>query len=672
MKKTKRAYKKRVSKKTTKITIFPDSLLVIGMFFSVLTVLLFLFSDYGSLDANLGRLAQAPQESQAAQTESSFGLWSFDETKGAFAPADKGSCGSPCKGKLSEFSDTSKQDATENSGWTKDNRFVGEGSLMFDGSDDYVHVEDNDKLAIPDSTTVITWVNMREIKDWSRILIWKHGEKSLQLGFAEGEKKLTGQFANGETVVSKRTQLDMTDFLNTWKQVALVKNGNDLALYIDGQPQDLEDSPKLDEPEQKGITLGIFRGSSLSGQFSGIMDEVGIYKQAHSKKDIEENFTVSITIHWSTGNNNNTGEGQRSNSGSGGGKIPLGEFGRGDDTTAACPGAVYDSGNFRIWYQGMDGAINRVYGTKSPDGVKIEKINNETPPDSSSYSNGARIPKSEYEKQDGAFVSCPTAIKEQDSQKYKMWYSGFDGSTWRIFNAVSEDANNWSKKGVALNPGEKGKDKDDTFVESPGVTRDRKVVCKGLTTGTFFVAAKYPPDEIETFYHMWYEGFDGAHWRIFKAKSQDGNSWNKDGVAIDLGVTGEKDDTNVKEPTVVLEIEKRPVKNCCVEVKRTYHMWYSGFDGVRTRIFYATSSDGNSWTKKGMVLDVGPMQTGDDTNVSQPTVVLEKKEVKCVTVYRKFHMWYGGDNATNWRSFKAESSNGSSWVRVDNSIGSKK
>jgi len=71
----------------------------------------------------------------------------------------------------------------------------------------------------------------------------------------------------------------------------------------------------------------------------------------------------------------------------------------------------------------------------------------------------------------------------------------------------------------------------------------------------------------------------------------------------------------------------------------TYHMWYSSWDSVNTRIGYATSPDGIAWTKYtgNPVLDIGLPGSWDESGVTRATVVYNE------SVY---HMWYTGNNTS--------------------------
>jgi hypothetical protein len=139
---------------------------------------------------------------------------------------------------------------------------------------------------------------------------------------------------------------------------------------------------------------------------------------------------------------------------------------------------------------------------------------------------------------------------------HKMWYSGHDGSNWRIGYATSPDGIVWTKYegNPVLNLGAPGA-WDDYDVYSPSVLYE---------DGT---------------YKMWYSGYDGDHNRIGYATSPDGIVWTKyeGNPVLDLGAPGTWDDRGVYHPSVLF-------------YDGTYKMWYSASDGYNERIGYATSS----------------------------------------------------------------------------------
>jgi hypothetical protein len=145
-----------------------------------------------------------------------------------------------------------------------------------------------------------------------------------------------------------------------------------------------------------------------------------------------------------------------------------------------------------------------------------------------------------------------------DGTKYRIWYTGHDGSRYRIGYAYSSDGTTWFKS--AANPvfklGSLGS-WDDFHVYGPSIIYD------GIT------------------YSMWYSGHDGSNWRIGYATSSDGITWTKDGSnpLLDIGPPGSWEEVGIHSPNVLSS-------------GGSYHMWYRGFNGTNVRIGYAYSSTG--------------------------------------------------------------------------------
>ncbi|MCJ2556744.1 MAG: PKD domain-containing protein [Candidatus Thermoplasmatota archaeon] len=221
---------------------------------------------------------------------------------------------------------------------------------------------------------------------------------------------------------------------------------------------------------------------------------------------------------------------------------------------------------------------------------------------------------------DDYHVISPRILKE--GGLYKMWYSGSDGPHYRILYATSADGISWAKHGMVLDIGAPG-EADDTHIAYHWVLKE------GST------------------YKMWYSGLDeytpyGGIYRIFYATSPDGISWTKHGVILDADPPG-----GAGHP-----LTHRP---CILNDGGSYKMWYSGRDQAGTRrILYATSSDGTSWTKHGVVFDVGPPGGLEQTGVTTPFVV---------NLAGQYVMWYAGLNGSEARIFLATSQDGLSWTR---------
>jgi len=181
-------------------------------------------------------------------------------------------------------------------------------------------------------------------------------------------------------------------------------------------------------------------------------------------------------------------------------------------------------------------------------------------------------------------ISAPCVIK--DGNIYKMWYEG-QNSRRRVGYATSTDGVEWVK--YAYNPVFSVSSND---IEEPFVIKDGET------------------------YKMWYERNRDIHY----ATSRNGIIWTNHGLV--LSAAGGWEGGCLDYPVVIKDGE-------------TYKMWYRGGDQVPKAIGYATSPDGEDWTKYpgNPVLEVGDEGSWDDHHVQNPAVIKNGD---------LFEMWYTG------------------------------
>jgi predicted GH43/DUF377 family glycosyl hydrolase len=200
---------------------------------------------------------------------------------------------------------------------------------------------------------------------------------------------------------------------------------------------------------------------------------------------------------------------------------------------------ISDTGQFKMWYTGQDtGGVTRIGYAASADGIHWDKAGNNPVIDQGT---------SGWE---GWGVEQPAVIKVAGI--YKMWYrgSGWDGCGFGY--ATSLDGVTWAK--YAGNP-----------------------VILGESNG--FFCSPYAPNLLfdGVLYHLWYSKCDVSEkCQVYYAISGDGINWTQQGIAIQPGSTGAFDSIATDYPTVLL-------------VGDSLKMWFSGSDGARSRIGYATA-----------------------------------------------------------------------------------
>ncbi len=267
--------------------------------------------------------------------------------------------------------------------------------------------------------------------------------------------------------------------------------------------------------------------------------------------------------------------------------LKRGDTGEFDAAQAKQPTVIIDHGIFKMWYIGKDNSLEQIGYAESEDGIIWIK-------------KGPVLPLGGPGEFDCIHQNTPKVLKI--GTEYHLWYSGFDGSYWRIGKAFSTDGFNWQKEGVVLEKGNPG-DFDAIFVSAP------MVLC------------------LNSNYFLWFEGFDGNSWRIGFATSADGLNWQKQGLALDLGTNNEFDWAGHAHPEVLF-------------CDGLFHLWYSGFDGISWRIGYATSSIGKAWQKYGVALNVSAPGLFDSGDVADCSVIFDGNQ---------YRMWYSGDVYRDWQ-----------------------
>jgi predicted GH43/DUF377 family glycosyl hydrolase len=142
---------------------------------------------------------------------------------------------------------------------------------------------------------------------------------------------------------------------------------------------------------------------------------------------------------------------------------------------------------------------------------------------------------------------------------------------------------------------------------------------------------------------MWYSGHDGTTGRILAAVERHDGVWERQGIAIDAGFSGDSDLYGVESPSVV-------------RTPGEYLMAYAGFDGQTTRLHLAASDDGLAWTSRGAITLAGMEGT---LATSHPSLLRTESGW-----WLFFSTYDGAENSRRARIFAAVSAAGGSWGRV--------
>jgi hypothetical protein len=300
--------------------------------------------------------------------------------------------------------------------------------------------------------------------------------------------------------------------------------------------------------------------------------------------------------------------------------LPTGDTGAWDSSSFSSISVIHEDNLYKMWYSGHDGSHHRIGYATSGNGISWSKY--DVGEDGNS-SNDFVIPLGAANSYDSDAVTGANVLHDNADPQfpYKMWYSGHDGSTYRICLAKGRSETEWEKEGPITPGGLRSFHGgwDNVRVHSPTVIYDED-------------DQTYP-------YKMWYTG-EGEYGepsiaaRIGYARSEDGITWepiglvstNRDGQITQDGLLDFAGvNYRVMYPMVVYDPADPSAK---------YKMWYTYRALNVFKIQYATSSDGMVWTKHGSVNPNGMLGEDGDWDsviVAYPAVI---KEIN------RYHMWY--------------------------------
>lgn len=178
----------------------------------------------------------------------------------------------------------------------------GTNAFQFDGTNDYVLIQNSASLNLSDDITVEAWVKGNAQNN--RAIISKYdtaGKRSwfLGTGYYNNQKLEVLISQDGGTTNFKQYESSITVFDNDWHHVVFTFNNSVLSLYIDGQldtvPNKIVDASisTIYKSTTNVVLASYYASGSLSTFFDGIIDEVRISGTARTDfSTADENKTV--------------------------------------------------------------------------------------------------------------------------------------------------------------------------------------------------------------------------------------------------------------------------------------------------------------------------------------------------------------------------------------------
>jgi len=159
-------------------------------------------------------------------------------------------------------------------------------ALKFDGSDDYVKVDDAPTLDMTDEITIEAWVKLNELNRRQCFVGKRHGVAASQIGYLlkmGDDNSLALQF-NGFGYNAGILKADV------WQHVAGTYDGSTINLYINGVNIGSENHSGSITSNNAPVYLGAFYYSSFTNLLNGELDEIAIYNKAMTKNEIAQQY----------------------------------------------------------------------------------------------------------------------------------------------------------------------------------------------------------------------------------------------------------------------------------------------------------------------------------------------------------------------------------------------
>ena len=176
--------------------------------------------------------------------------------------------------------------------WAEDGKFG--GAMHFDGSGDRVTIPDSGELDFGKSFTLEAWVRPEVTHSWAPLISKTEASEPnySYILYAGRVNKAPEAFVSDSEVNELNVDGTKPLPMNAWSHVALVADGQDLKLYVDGE---------LEATIESSLTLRNTSGPIRIGGndqwwefFEGKIDEVRLYDEALSESEIAADMETAV------------------------------------------------------------------------------------------------------------------------------------------------------------------------------------------------------------------------------------------------------------------------------------------------------------------------------------------------------------------------------------------
>jgi hypothetical protein len=280
--------------------------------------------------------------------------------------------------------------------------------------------------------------------------------------------------------------------------------------------------------------------------------------------------------------------------------MDIGAPGDADSLGAAPRSVIFDEGVYKLWYGGNDGVNWRSMYATSVDGLVWTK-------------HGVVLDIGPPGSFDDEYASFPSVLKN-DQGTYEMWYTAQSSTSfgWKFAYATSNDGIYWQKHGLVFYIEGWGVAHSDVLLDENGVYRmyysfydlshwriGQATSSDGMHWNDYGTVVDVDPpggpEDVHIYYPtvfkesggtyvMYYGAYDGnpneyANTHFATSLDGMGSSWSKQGMVLSHGEEGEYDDSYA----IAADLLIRP--------NGQHELFYIGFDGNNRRLMYALEKE---------------------------------------------------------------------------------
>jgi hypothetical protein len=165
------------------------------------------------------------------------------------------------------------------------------GSIVFDGTNDYVRIQGNTSINISGDYTIEVWVNADSTSSPTKVITskWSSDPKTMYLGFFPSGFLSHYRTTENNTHYSASYSITSSDFVNKWNQVVGITSGSTIQIWNNGVLKNSASWPGVSSvPNSPLIISGIGSEQYLLGKVSSTK----VYNRALSAEEVLQNYNA--------------------------------------------------------------------------------------------------------------------------------------------------------------------------------------------------------------------------------------------------------------------------------------------------------------------------------------------------------------------------------------------